>query len=1067
VTVTIESKHPTVLATGSTIQSAIDGAAPGDLIIVPPGTYNEMLLMWKPVRLQGVGGALSLINANTQPAGKLDPWRRQVNCLFGLALNGQPVSPSPVSTRNNPYDSPTDTANNGGPFTCPAAGWNYYGGGPNNPQVDRIPLEGVVGWDTTVNGNLAELLQEPSLMGAYEGAAITVLAKGVRYPAGAEIFGVGADTGSVATESQMPLGTVLLTNSSADCTTGSGGTGYSSNFQCNPSRIDGLGITDSSQGGGGIFVHGWGDSLEISNNKVYNNTGTLSGGINIGQGEAPDALLTGNNGDPVGFDQTPGTCDPAGFNANATHPTGFQLPYCYNTHVNVHNNYVTSNSSIGDELFSSTPAGAGGVTFCTGADYYKFNNNWVCGNLSTGDGGGIAQLGFAIQGDIEHNAILFNQSTNPSVPTNGGGIMIMGSAPDGTPAGAAPGTECGSTTDVDCAPGLSDGTGNGLVINANLIMGNAAESGSGGGIRLQSVNGTDVTRFPTTPAQWYSVAVTNNIITNNVAGWDGGGVSLQDSLAVNFINNTVVSNDSTASAGVLFNTLGASEASAPGAGNQTTSSTSSAPQPAGLVTMRNSSNLTSALPGTVVCPAGHFSGSSATNGTCRSFSYPELYNDVFWQNHSYQIGVGALSAQFQQNVVTLYNSSFTTSLGSPAASQPSADATSPNGGGVVITGGTGACVNSSFWEIGARGDTGPSNHGSGVTLAPRYSVLTDATDYSGLNNSGSNPTVFSQYCNGSRVPPEFMSSGWQVPPGITDATVPNPIFNLSPAATVDEGNNWINISWGPLALANPVSGTNLGNYALAPGSPAIDYIPPSAITYTAAPSTDFFGHPRKTTTNPCVDVGAVDVAGTGTCGGSGGGGTPPPFPTLTVLDNFNRANANNLGSNWTQLVVLGTANLRVNTDQAICGATAGCGVGPAEWTAAFGNRQAAAFTFASAPAGAETLLLKVSGANLLGLRQNAIEVHYAGGSVTVSTFINLTTSTIGSVSGSFANGDTMTAMADQNGVVYIWKTSGGTTTFLGSVTLPSNALWSAGGQIGMLLSNNGSRVDNFAGGNVP
>ena len=50
-----------------------------------------MLLMWKPVRLQGVGAASSIIDANTQPAGKLDPWRRQVICLFGLALNGTPI----------------------------------------------------------------------------------------------------------------------------------------------------------------------------------------------------------------------------------------------------------------------------------------------------------------------------------------------------------------------------------------------------------------------------------------------------------------------------------------------------------------------------------------------------------------------------------------------------------------------------------------------------------------------------------------------------------------------------------------------------------------------------------------------------------------------------------------------------------------------------------------------------------------------------------------------------------------------------------------------------------------
>ncbi len=70
--------------------------------------------------------------------------------------------------------------------------------------------------------------------------------------------------------------------------------------------------------------------------------------------------------------------------------------------------------------------------------------------------------------------------------------------------------------------------------------------------------------------------------------------------------------------------------------------------------------------------------------------------------------------------------------------------------------------------------------------------------------------------------------GYQVPPGISDATVPNPIFNLTPAATVDEGNNWINISWGPLALTNPVTNAALGNYAPAAGSPVINYIPSSA-----------------------------------------------------------------------------------------------------------------------------------------------------------------------------------------------------------------------------------------------
>ncbi len=893
VTVTVGGKQPThVNATAGTfhsIQDAIDMAQPGDLIMVDPGVYNELVIMWKPVRLQGVGAASSVINANTHPAGKLDPWRARVSCLFGLALNGQPLNPgSPLTfadgsptIKTNPFDTvdPNDTC----PGKVNGTAWTAFNGGPNNPQVDRIPLEGIVGWDTTLNGNLAQLLQEPTLMGAYEGAGITVVGKGVRYPAPPRYprtnnFGAGVDTAgaTVAVEGQMPVPTVELTNSDTDCNTR---TGYSSNFQCNPSRIDGLSITNSSQGGGGIFAHGWAHNLEIANNRVYNNTGTMTGGITIGQGESPDALLSGNGGDPLGFnggtlagfDQQPWTCLPGAVvnDDQVVSPPGTyaneQLPYCYNIHVQVHHNAVTRNSSIGDELFSSTPAGAGGVSFCTGSDYYKFNYNWVCGNLSTGDGGGLAHVGFSWNGDIEHNQILFNQSTNPTVPTNGGGLIVMGAAPDGTPVGAAAGTECGSVTDVDCAPGLSDGTGPGLVINANMIMGNGADSGSGGGLRLQSVNGTEVGFFPTNPTRWYSVAVTNNIISNNVAGWDGAGVSLQDALVVNMINNTIVSNDTTASSGVLFNTIGAPEGSAPGDTNQSTSMITSAPQAAGVATMRNSSLLSSSLPFLVICPAGHPLSPlnpmlPTLNGSCRNFSVPLLLNDIIWENRSYYIGIGALGSGTtnQQNVVSLFTA-FTTAQ---APSQPSAGASQVNGTGSIVTGGTGACTPASYWDIGVRGDKGPNNHSSGLTLTPVYSVLTDAGDYPGNNNLGANPTVVSQYCNGSRSPPEFMSMGYQVPPGIADAQVPNPIFNLTPSATVDEGNNWINISWGPLAQTGPVTNSLLGNYALASGSPAIDYIPTAGLAGSLAPPTDFFGNARPSGSG--IDVGAVEFHGTNT-----------------------------------------------------------------------------------------------------------------------------------------------------------------------------------------------------------
>jgi hypothetical protein len=441
---------------------------------------------------------------------------------------------------------------------------------------------------------------------------------------------------------------------------------------------------------------------------------------------------------------------------------------------------------------------------------------------------------------ISKNWFLFNQSNNITIPTHGGAIAILGAPPDGTVCENA-------LVDMDCPPELSDGTGPGLLIDSNLIVGNTAESGSGGGIRLQGVNGTEVARNPLKPGAWYDVTLTNNMIVNNVAGWDGGGVSMQDALRVKFINNTVVSNDTTASSGVLFNTLGAPNANTPPptngggncdpstnptcSGNQIVTSTR---QPAGLVTMQNTANLDASLPATILCPIGNSSGLGIIfpmpNGDCRKISYPSLQNNIFWQNRAFNIQVGGLGTGplSQQNLVTLL----------PQLNQTA----------------TGQCVNGAqYWDIGVRGDTAPSNHSSGFTLTPVYSVLTDASDYSSVfaHNFGSNPVLMQQYCNGSRVPPENGGLGYQVPPGIADATTPNPVFNLTPAATVDEGNNWINLAFGPLSLTNPSGGT-LGNYATSPGSPAID-----AANSDTAPNHDFFGTPRPQ--GDGYDIGATEV----------------------------------------------------------------------------------------------------------------------------------------------------------------------------------------------------------------
>jgi hypothetical protein len=79
---------------------------------------------------------------------------------------------------------------------------------------------------------------------------------------------------------------------------------------------------------------------------------------------------------------------------------------------------------------------------------------------------------------------------------------------------------------------------------------------------------------------------------------------------------------------------------------------------------------------------------------------------------------------------------------------------------------------------------------------------------------------------------------------------------LTPVATVDEGNNWINLRWGPLSLLNPVTNVVLANYGPASSSSVIGLIPNGTAEYIAAPALDFYGNARKT--NKSVDAGAVE-----------------------------------------------------------------------------------------------------------------------------------------------------------------------------------------------------------------
>jgi FtsP/CotA-like multicopper oxidase with cupredoxin domain len=60
------------------IQAAVDAAPDGSLILVEPGTYNELVILHKNVKLQGTGAGVTNLQAFKIPADKLQTWRTDI-----------------------------------------------------------------------------------------------------------------------------------------------------------------------------------------------------------------------------------------------------------------------------------------------------------------------------------------------------------------------------------------------------------------------------------------------------------------------------------------------------------------------------------------------------------------------------------------------------------------------------------------------------------------------------------------------------------------------------------------------------------------------------------------------------------------------------------------------------------------------------------------------------------------------------------------------------------------------------------------------------------------------------
>lgn len=414
-----------------------------------------------------------------------------------------------------------------------------------------------------------------------------------------------------------------------------------------------------------------------------------------------------------------------------------------NDNVVVRNNKVHANGGVD---------GSGGIAMNEGSENYVVEGNLVTGNFSRFNGGGIAHNGYSAGNNvIRKNSILFNEvffGALLNLAGDGGGIFVG-----------------------DDIAGV-DGTGN-VRIEGNLIQGNLTGAGSGAGIRAFAVNADDVRQSPANDATWNKLEIVNNIIVNNVAAVNGGGISLQDVLRATIVNNTIANNDSTATGSLAF---------AAGAANST-------PQPAGVVSAPHSAALLAliTLPGEP------------------TYSNPAMLNNIIWHNRSFYNdaalngGAGGLAAN---PAGPYWDLGVVNAVGVPPTLTSASSILSGGADPAFVLGYTNALATATVI------DEGGNNINVGFTpldpAAGNYHVAAASPAVDAGSNAASVPTTDfdGDYRPRSAANPADIGADEQpgaVPPPPTPVFAVLDDFNRANATTLNFGANWQQIVQGDAA----------------------------------------------------------------------------------------------------------------------------------------------------------------------------------------------------------------------------------------------------------------------------
>ena len=252
-------------------------------------------------------------------------------------------------------------------------------------------------------------------------------------------------------------------------------------------RIDGFTIRGADIGGG-IFVNAYADRLQILNNRLANNLGSLGGGIRLGNPQvARERRRRAAGRRPEPEPGRPITSTTSSRTAASRPAAGSRSTPARN---------ATGSPTTTSAATSRASAAAASATSASEPRRHRAERR-------------------ALQRGLQQGTVAVRRRhryRRQAGPRRGG---------------------------------LTPGAGN-VSIQRNLIQGNLGGAGDGGGIALRFVNGQDVAMNRTNSRVWYRADVTGNTIVNNVTGLGGGGISLQDTVRASITRNTIANNDSAA-----------------------------------------------------------------------------------------------------------------------------------------------------------------------------------------------------------------------------------------------------------------------------------------------------------------------------------------------------------------------------------------------------------------------------------------------------------------------------------------------------------------------------------------